>query len=135
MSKEKTISACARLSGILLLASVVPHAALGGAEVMMGIKTGDVRASMADTFRNVWIFSTIMLALSGVWALFLASELKQLRRRAWWQGMFLGVGYTGGSIAAMSVTQVYAHLVGYALIGLLLLAPLIKWAPHFRGGQ
>ncbi len=101
----------------------------------MGIKTGDVRASMADTFRVIWIYSTIMLILSAVWTLFLATELKQLKRRAWWQGMFIGLGYTVGSVGAMAVTQVQAHLVFYTMIGLLLLLPLIWWAGSFKSNK
>ena len=132
--REKTIAACARLTGFLLLGSSVVHATLGTSEVLMAIKTGDVRASMADTFRSVWIFSTVMLVLSGIWALFLAADLKQLKRRAWWQGIFLGLGYTGGSAAAIAITQVQAHLVFYGATGLLLLLPLLRWAGSFRSG-
>ncbi|HEX6181651.1 MAG TPA: hypothetical protein VFZ47_10425 [Chitinophagaceae bacterium] len=132
MSKEKTIHTCARLAGVLLLMSSVLHSTLGTSEVLMGIKTGDVRASMADTIRAIWIYSTIMLVLSGIWTLFLAGELKQLKRKAWWQGIFIGLGYTGGSIGAIVVTRVQAHLIFYGLIGLLLLLPLTLWAGSFK---
>lgn len=135
MSKEKTIYGCARLTGILLLGAAVVHAILGGAEVLMAIKTGDVRASMVDTFRIIWIYSTIMLILSGIWTLFLAAELRQLKRRAWWQGLFIGLGYTGGSIGAIAATRVHVHLILFALIGLLLLVPLVRWAGSFRGNK
>ena len=132
MPKEKIISSCARLAGFMLLVSSVLHSTLGTSEILMGIKTGEVRAGMADTFRIIWIYSTIMLILSGIWTLFLASELKQLKRRAWWQGLFIGLGYTGGSVAAMVVTQAQAHLIFYGMIGLLLLLPLIRWAGSFK---
>ena len=131
MSKERTIYACARLTGILLLGASVLHATLGSAEVMMAVKTGDVRSSMQDTLHVIWIYSSVMLVLSGIWALFLAAELRQLKRRAWWQGVLLGLGYAGGSIGAMVATQVYVHLVMFALIGLLMLIPLLRWAGHF----
>ena len=132
MSKEKTIHSCARLAGYLLLAASVLQGTLGTSEVLMGIKTGDVRESMADTFRVIWIYSSVMLVLSGIWTLFLAAELKQLKRRAWWQGLFIGLGYSGGSIAAIAITQVYVHLVFFTLVGLLLLLPLMMWAGSFK---
>ena len=135
MSKEKTISSCARIAGILLLVCSVLHATLGTSDVLMGIKTGDVRASMADTVRTIWIYSTIMLVLSGIWTLFLAGELKQLKRRAWWQGIFIGLGYTGGSVGAIMATKVQPHLIFYGVIGLLLLLPLIFWAGSFRSDK
>ena len=120
---------------MLLLVSSVLHSTLGTSEVLMGIKTGDVRGGMADTFRTIWIYSTIMLVLSGIWTLFLAGELKQLKRRAWWQGIFIGLGYTGGSVGAIMVTKVQAHLMFYGFIGLLLLLPLIWWAGSFRSDK
>jgi hypothetical protein len=135
MAKEKIIYNTARLTGILLLGATVLHATLGTAEVMTAIKLGDVRASMADTFRAIWLFSSVMLLLSAVWTLFLAGELRQMKRRAWWQGIFIGLGYAGSAIIAIVTIGVYVHLVGFALIGLLLLTPLIVWAGHFKSLQ
>jgi hypothetical protein len=55
-----------------------------------------------------------------------------LQRRAWWQAVFIGLGYTGGSIAAMAWTSVQVHLVAFGLIGLLLLLPMLRWAGSFK---
>lgn len=135
MGKEKIVYTSARLTGILLLGATVLHSTLGTAEVMTAIKTGDVRSGMADTFVAIWIFSSVMLLLSAIWVLFLAAELRQLKRRAWWQGIFIGLGYTAGAIACMGMTAIYAHLVGFMLIGLILLGPLLAWAGHFHSVQ
>ena len=132
MAKEKIISRCAWLTGILLVGATILHGTLGTAEVMTAIKLGDVRPSMADIFRTVWIYSSIMLALSAVWTFFLAGELRKLKRRAWWQGILLGLGYTGGSAFGMATVGVQPHLVAFMLIGLVLLLPLIIWAGHFK---
>jgi hypothetical protein len=131
MATNKIPANCARLAGILLVAATIPHATLGTAEVLTAIKLGDVRASMTDTFRIIWVFSTMMLLLSGIWTLFVAGELRQMHRRAWWQGIFIGLGYTGGSIGCMAAFGVYTHLLLFAVIGLILLVPLIVWAGHF----
>jgi hypothetical protein len=135
MIKEKFIANCARVAGVLLLLSTIPHSTLGWAEVMTAIKLGDINKGMANTVKGIWIFSSMMLVLSGVWALFLVSELRQLKRRAWWQGVFIGLGYSGSAIACMFMTEFYAHLAGYALIGLLLLVPLLIWAGSFRNSR
>jgi hypothetical protein len=132
MAKERIIYNTARLTGILLVGAAVIHATLGTAEVMTAIKLGDVRVSMADTVRTVWLYSTVMLLLSAVWVFFIAGELRQMKRRAWWQGIFLGLGYAGSAITAIVTIGVYVHLVAFALIGLLLLLPLIVWAGHFK---
>jgi hypothetical protein len=131
MAKERIMSGCARLAGVLLVLSAIPHATLGMAEVITSIKTGDVRASMADTFRAIWMFGSVMLLLSGLWALFVAGELRQLKPRAWWQGIIIGLGYTAWAIGSMVLVGVQAHLVAFSLIGLVMLVPLLIWAPHF----
>lgn len=135
MAKEKIIANCARIAGILLLLSVITHSTLGWAEVMTAIKLGDINKGMANTVKSIWIFSAMMLVLSGVWTLFLVSELRQLKRRAWWQGVFIGLGYSVSAIVCMLMTEFYAHLAGYALIGLLLLIPLIIWAGSFKNSR
>jgi hypothetical protein len=135
MTKEKFIANSARVAGSLLLLSVIPHSTLGWAEVMTAIKLGDINRGMANTVKTIWIFSSMMLVISGVWVLFLVNELRQLKRRAWWQGVFIGLGYSGSAIGCMVMTEVYAHLVGYAFIGLLLLVPLLIWAGSFKNLQ
>lgn len=132
MAKEKIISRCAWLTGISLVGATILHGTLGTAEVMTAIKLGDVRPSMADIVRTVWIYSSIMLALSAVWVFFLAGELRQLKRRAWWQGVLIGLGYAGGSAFGMATVGFQPHLMAFMLIGLLLLLPLIIWAGHFK---
>lgn len=132
MAKGNTIATCTWLAGILLLGAAAIHGTLGTAEVMTAIKLGDVRPSMADIFRTVWIYSTIMLLLSATWTFFLAGELRQLKRRAWWQAILLGLGYTGGSLFSMAMVGVQPHLVAFMLIGLLLLVPLVIGAGRFR---
>jgi hypothetical protein len=134
MAKEKIIARCAWLTGILLVGATILHGTLGTAEVMTAIKLGDVRPSMADIFRTVWIYSSIMLALSAIWTFFLAGELRQLKRRAWWQGLLIGLGYTGGSAFGMATVGFQPHLLAFMLIGLVLLMPLIIWAGHFKRG-
>lgn len=135
MAKEKFIANCARMAGILLLLSAIPHSTLGWAEVVTAIKLGDINRGMANTVKSIWIFSAVMLVLSGIWVLFLAGELRQLKRRAWWQSVFIGLGYSGSAIACMLMTEFYAHLAGYALIGLLLLIPLLLWAGSFKNSR
>lgn len=135
MPKEKLASGCARLAGILLLLVSIPHATVGLAEVLTAIKTGDVRPGMAATFRAIWMYSSVMLVLSGLWALFIAGELAQLKRRAWWQGIIIGLGYAGWAIGSMAMTGISGHLAAFAAIGLLLLAPLLIRARRFFGAS
>jgi len=131
-NKEKILYNSARFTGFLLLGATVLHTTLGTAEVMTGIKVGDVRPATAENLRAVWIYSSIMLFLSACWCFFIAGELRQLRRKAWWQGVLIGLGYAGGSIFSMAIIGVRPHLVAFAVIGLFLLVPLLIYTGHFK---
>jgi hypothetical protein len=132
MTKEKFIYRSAKLSGILLMLAAGLHASLGTAEILTAIKTEDIRPTMVATVKNVWLYSSIMLFLSGIWVLFIAKDLRRLQRRAWWQAVFIGLGYTVGSIGAMAWTSVQVHLLAFALIGSLLLLPALLFTGSFR---
>jgi hypothetical protein len=86
---------------------------------------------MISMLKTVWILSTIAMFLSGVWILFLSRDLGRLQRRAWWQGLLIGIGYTGGSIGAMVWSGIQVHLVAFTFIGLLILIPLVMRAGVF----
>lgn len=131
MVKEKVIGNAARFAGILLVLATIPHVMLGTAEVLQAIKLGDIRSSMIPVIKNIWVFSSIMLPLSGIWVLFLVRDLKRLDRRAWWQAVFIGLAYTGGGIAAIMWSGIQIHLLLFVLIGLLLFIPMLLWAGSF----
>lgn len=118
-----------------MLGATILHGTLGTAEVMTAIKLGDVGPSVRETFRIVWVYSTIMLALSAAWTFFIAPGLRQLSRRAWWQGLLIGLGYTGGSAFCMATIGIRPHLVLFMLIGLVLLLPLLVWITHFKSNN
>ena len=131
MDRSKFFLRCARITGCLLLGATVFHSTLGTAEVLNHIKYGDVSSTMISTFKNIWLFSAIMLFLSAIWVFFLARDLARLQRRAWWQGVLIGLGYFGGAIGAMAWAGIQPHLIAFAFIGLFLLGPLLLWARAF----
>ena len=135
MAKEKIIYSTARLTGFLLLGASIIHSTVGSAEVLNAIKTGQVRQPASDNLMAVWIFSSIWVFLSGLWVLFIAAELRKLMRKAWWQGVLIGLGYSAGAIGAIATVGFYIHLAAFGLIGLLLLLPLLFWAGSFRGSH
>ena len=132
MQKGKICYRSARLTGILLLIATALHCTLGTAEVLSAIKVGGVMGSMVPFLKNVWVYSSVMLFLSALWVFFLAKDLLQLRRRAWWQGILIGLGYTGGAAGAMIWAGIQPHLVAFAVIGLTLLIPLLLETGAFQ---
>jgi len=135
MQKGKIYYRSARLAGILLLIATALHCTLGTAEVLSAIKVGGVMASMIPFLKNVWVYSSVMLFLSALWVFFLAKDLLHLRRRAWWQGILIGLGYTGGAAGAMIWAGIQPHLVAFAVIGLTLLVPLLAGSGAFKSDE
>ena len=131
MRKRRFIYFSARCAGILALLAAVLHAVFGTAGMLTGIKVGDIRSSMVLPVKNVYLFSSVLFLLSAVWILFLAAELRAMRRRAWWQALLLSLGYIGGSLAAIQLNGLQIQLVGLAFIGLILLFPLLIFAGSF----
>jgi len=135
MQKGKLFYRSARLAGILLLIATGLHCTFGTAQVLSAIKLGEVQASLVPFLKNLWVYSSVMIFLSALWVLFLAKDLGRLRRRAWWQGIMIGLGYTGGAVGAMMWAGVQGHLVAFAVIGLVLLIPLILGAGAFKADE
>ena len=135
MQKGKIFHRSARLAGILLLLATAAHCTFGTAEVLSGIKVDAVRDNMVVFLKNLWVYSSVMIFLSALWVLFLAKDLGRLRRRAWWQGILVGLGYTGGAAGAMVWAGIQPHLVAFAVIGLVLLIPLIWGAGAFKNDE
>ena len=135
MNRGKFFVRSARITGFLLLAATLFHITLGTSEVLNHIKFGDVSPAMLSTFKNIWVYSSIMLFLSAVWVFFLARDLGRLQRRAWWQGVLIGLGYSAGAVGAMVWAGVQAHLIAFAIIGLFLLVPLLIGARAFSSDR
>jgi hypothetical protein len=132
MEKGNFISRIAKFVGLILLIVASIHSTVGTAEVVTNIKVGGIMPSLVQVFKNVWVYSSMMLFLSGIWVLFLARDLGRFQRRAWWQGVLVGLGYAGGSITAMSWAGIQAPLVLTFILGLLLLLPLLMRSGAFK---
>ena len=122
---------CALLVGIMLILLAALHAVLGLNEILSAIRVGDIGKDFAVTIMISWIFTGLALFLIGAWILFLSKDLKRLERKAWWQGFFVA-----GSLSAFGgacwyyFPQAY-FLIGFMLIGLILLIPLLLYAPRY----
>src|SRR5690606_20738785 len=121
----------ARSVGILLLLFSVMHFFGGYPAINEVIKTDGVGEEGARTFREIWIFSSITMALMGAWALFISKPLKNADKSAWQQGALISLGL----IFFGSVTQVFHFpnwgMLMFSFVGLILLLPLLLSKKHY----
>ncbi|MFC4816493.1 hypothetical protein [Flavobacterium sp. GCM10023249] len=98
--------------GVLSVLSFFPHAFLGMKDVMEYIEKGVIQEPAANGMRMIWLYSSIMMLLSGLNLLILASHILIGSHKARVQVLILGIGlvifglgctYISGKIDAMSV--------------------------------
>jgi hypothetical protein len=118
--------------GILLALASLGHYFVGYPDINQLIKSENVGAETARTFRIIWIFSSITMCLLSIWAIFLSKDVKAGQRRAWWQGLLLGAGL----ILFGSIGQTFGfpnfHLMGFSFIGLLAVVPLLAFYKSYH---
>ncbi len=129
--QNKPVYHCALFTGILLIIIAMLHAVLGLYEILAAIRVGDISKDAATMITISWIFSGVALFLIGAWILFLSKDLKNLKRKAWWQGLFVSGLLTAFGGGCWHYFPLATYLIGFTMIGLLLFIPLLIYAGHY----
>jgi hypothetical protein len=108
--------------GALTCLQFIPHAFLGMPAVLEHIAKGEIQEPAAQGMQMIWLYSSTMMLLSGIWMLFLAKPIKNGNHSARTQGLLLALGLIvfgmGCSYIAKSVLN---HLFFFTVEGVLLL--------------
>lgn len=98
--------------GALSCLSFFPHAFGGMKAVLEHIAKGEIQEPAANGMQMIWLYSSIMMLLSGIWMLFLSKPIKNGDAKARLQILLLGIGlsvfgvsctYISGKIDAMFI--------------------------------
>lgn len=98
--------------GVLSVLSFFPHAFLGMKAVIEHIERGEIREPAANGMQMIWLYSSIMMLISGLNLLILGDHILIGSHKARLQVLILGLGlavfglgctYISGKIDAMSV--------------------------------
>ncbi|MBS1949044.1 MAG: hypothetical protein JST47_14880 [Bacteroidetes bacterium] len=100
--------------------------------IIVGSATNDISKYYAASAIIDSSLSSILMSLVSIWVLFLASPLKKLQRRAWWQGMIIGVAFTLFGAVLWWKYPSSVHLPVFMLLGLMLFFPLAIFSGKFR---
>ncbi|WP_035677348.1 hypothetical protein [Flavobacterium limnosediminis] len=100
----------------------IPHAFLGFPAVLEHIAKGEIREPAAQGMQMIWLYSSIMMLLSGIWMFFLAKPIKNGNPSARLQGLLLSLGLIlFGMGCSYVANELFNHLFFFTVEGVLLL--------------
>ena len=134
MRENKTVYGCALLAGILIIGAALLMA-LSVNNLVVAANTGDINKNYSASVVIHWALAATMMFLVGVWILFLASPLKKLQHRAWWQAILIGLSFIFFGASFWYRYPKSIHLPGFILLGLILIVPLIINAGKFKSNS
>jgi hypothetical protein len=131
VKENKWVYRCALISAALLTVAAIARG-LSINNIITAARTGDISGHFANSVLVGWILSVISLLLTATWLLFLSGDLKNLKKKAWYQAMIIGIVFAvfGGALWFKYPTSI--HLPVFLLIGLTLVAPLSIYGRNFR---
>ncbi|HMH33829.1 MAG TPA: hypothetical protein VK543_12405 [Puia sp.] len=121
---------CMLVGAVLMLAAA--YRGLSINNLIIAITTGDISKHLGASVLVDWSLSCILLLLMGIWLFFISADLRKGLRRAWLQGIIIGVSLAvfGGGFWYKYPRSL--HLPVFLLLGLMLLIPLIIYSNRFK---
>jgi hypothetical protein len=122
----------ARLSGMLLILSVIPHYFLAlPARVLQPVADGRVDADLGKTYYAVWVFASLTIVLTGASLIYVSGDLKRGETKAWWMTLLLSGGLTlYGAYINLKYPE-HTHNFSFLIFGLITLLPLLIFSARF----
>lgn len=101
--------------------SFFPHAFLGMEAVKEHIAKGEIQTIAANGMQKIWLYSSIMMLLSGIWLLLLSKRIKNGDLNARLQVVLIGAGLTAFGIGSIYIEGKIDAMVMFLIQGILLL--------------
>lgn len=122
----------ARVSGALLILSVIPHFFFAlPARVLQPVADGRVDADLGKTYYAVWVFASLTMLITGAALIYISSDLKSGQKRAWWMALLISGGLTFyGSYVVIRFNEA-THNTSFIIFGLIMLLPLLIFSTRF----
>jgi hypothetical protein len=119
-----------RVGGILIFLSGLLHAGLGLPAVLEMIRQGLVKGEARLDVVVIWVYSSFAMVSLGLIVAVLASGLKRGSRLALRGCLIVAVAYLGFAAWALFYSSGNPHFIGFAVLGLLVGAPLVLARVH-----
>lgn len=107
--------------GVITCLSFFPHAFGGMKAVMEHIEKGEIQEPAANGMRMIWMYSSIMMLLSGIWMLYLSKPFKNGDNKSRLQILFLGMGLSLFGLGCTYISGKIDPMFVFTIQGILLL--------------
>jgi cytochrome bd-type quinol oxidase subunit 2 len=107
--------------GTLTCLSFLPHAFGGMGAVLEHIAKGEIQEPAANGMQMIWLYSSIMMLLSGIWILFLSKPIKNGDAKARLQILLLGIGLSIFGLACTYISSKIDTMFLFTIQGIILI--------------
>ncbi|HNP32807.1 MAG TPA: hypothetical protein PKN96_05895 [Flavobacterium sp.] len=108
--------------GVLTCLQFIPHAFMGYPAILEHIRKGEINGEASMGMQMIWIYSSIMMLLTGVWMLFLAKPIKNGNYLARLQVLLLSIGLIAFGLGCSYIAQEFFNpMFFFTVEGILLL--------------
>jgi cytochrome bd-type quinol oxidase subunit 2 len=107
--------------GIITCLSFFPHAFLGMQKVMEHIEKGEIQEPAANGMRMIWLYSSVMMLISGIWLLISANHILIGSHKARLQVLVLGIGLAVFGLGCSYISRKFDPMLVFTIEGVLLI--------------
>lgn len=107
--------------GIITCISFFPHAFLGMQGVIEHIDKGEIQSPAANGMRMIWLYSSIMMLISGIWLLISANHILIGSHKARLQVLVLGIGLAVFGLGCTYISRKIDPMISFTVEGVLLI--------------
>lgn len=108
--------------GILTVLSFFPHAFMGMQGVLDHIEKGEIQEPAANGMQMIWLYSSIMMLVSGLWLLILSKHILIGSHTARLEVLILGLGLTFFGLGCTYISKEIDAMFLFAVEGMFLIA-------------
>jgi hypothetical protein len=107
--------------GVIACLSFIPHAFFGFPAVLEHIRKGEISGAATNGMQMIWLYSSIMMLLSGVWMLYLSKPIEAGDNKSRIQVLLLGIGLSVFGVLCTYISGQIDGMFSFTIEGILLL--------------
>lgn len=107
--------------GVITCLGFFPHTFMGMQGVLDHISKGEIQQPAANGMQMIWLYSSIMMLVSGVWLLILANHILIGSHKARLQVLVLGIGLTFFGLGCTYISGKIDAMFAFTIQGIVLI--------------
>ena len=110
------------IMGIITCLSFFPHAFMGMQSVLDHIAKGEIQQPAANGMRMIWLYSSIMMLVSGIWLITITPHIRIGSHLARIQILVLGIGLSAFGLGCTYISGKIDTMFAFTIQGVILIA-------------